>query len=85
MPRSRRHFISRIVNSRGHDAPPRVNARAVPDVEGHEPGFHGMSLSSFLLLAAVAATIAFGMLSLCAGTALTLLANHASVARSFPT
>ncbi|WP_407158982.1 hypothetical protein [Bradyrhizobium sp. STM 3557] len=83
---SRRAYVPNIASARGTPVPRRSERRA-SSFKTCDAGFHGVTTptASSHLSNAVAATIAVGTLSLCAGVTLAVLAIKASMALPIPT
>jgi hypothetical protein len=84
---SSRAFVPNFAIARGHARPRRSGRRASPSFETTDAGFQAGAApaASSHLSNAVAATIALGTLSLCAGVALAVLSIKTSMALPFPT
>jgi hypothetical protein len=82
---SRRASVPNVVSARDGQLPRSSERRASFQIS--DAGFHGASMpaASSRLSNAVAATIAVGTLSLCAGVALAVLSIKASMALPIPT
>jgi hypothetical protein len=83
---SRRASVPNVASARDGSPPPR-SERRVFSVCASDAGFHGdvRPAASSHLSNAVAASIAVGTLSLCAGVALAVLSIKASMALPIPT
>jgi hypothetical protein len=83
---SSRAYVPNIASARG-SAVPRRSERRASSFKTCDAGFHGVTTptASSHLSNAVAATIAVGTLSLCAGVTLAVLAIKASMALPIPT
>jgi hypothetical protein len=83
---SRRASVPNVVSA-GEGSPPLSPERRVFSIRASDVGFHGDArpAASSRLSNAVAASIAVGTLSLCAGVALAVLSIKASMALPIPT
>jgi hypothetical protein len=83
---SRRAFVPSFATDHGSALPRRSGRHSSSTVRTSDAGFHGVAAptASSRLNNAVAATIAVGTLSLCAGVALAVLSIKASMALPIP-
>lgn len=83
---SRRAFVPNFTTGRSNDLPRRSERLSSSSLKTSDAGFHGVTTptASSRLNNAVAATIAVGTLSLCAGVTLAVLSIKASMALPLP-